>query len=422
MVSQIVLKTLLTLTALAQATPANASVTPASHGYAVAEVQALLGVLGYSAGAVTGRMNPQTLTALSLFVTTHPGTTSLTSRLSRAVTELGPEKTPTPAQTAALAADLALWPQFARKPVSEAWPAWAAAAGLPSPSAWVPENWLTLAHLSAVRVTRLHQWPYRAEAGDSWSRLAFAAQLPESGFSAANQVHGSTLWVGQPIHWTVSSPLKPATPPAQPAPASSVPATPAPTPPPSLPSTSGVYSNLRPVASLVWWNPNTAGVDRLLNAERHFHMAVDVSVTGQWAVTHPKLIYRLVQAGNELDIGGYSGANLDQLPAWGVTQELTWSNQVLRRLTGSPANYVIFPETPNAIVTTRAAQLNLTAMAANQVWWAPSPSRVAAWLTGHPNQILLLAGPYNQWWSLLDRLQTRHFVFETVAQIWAQQP
>ncbi|NMP23332.1 peptidoglycan-binding protein [Sulfobacillus harzensis] len=399
-------------------------------GYTVAEIQADLGVLGFNAGAVNGRVSGSLLQAADDYAAAFGLQSKAGIKTDLAVTlkVLGTVPSGTHGTVVlAVESDLKTLGLY-HGPLNGQWSSALETAiksfqtklGQPGDGVLSAATLQNIAHLTAVRVTAQHHWSYQAQAGDTLRALAFAAGLPYQGFLNANNEHGSSLWAGQTIHWTTASakPSKPAQSPSPTAPNHKSPPS-SPTLPASPPST-GVLANLKPVADLVLLNPRTAEVRALIRAEESAHVSLDVSVSGQWALTHANLMQTLSRLGNELDLSGYSGENLNQLPGWGVQQELSWGMAAFQKSTGSAPTFLIMRAQPNQTVKQDADKLHLVAMAPNQVIRAQkqrTATTIAA-LLAKPNQVVEVTVPLN-WSGLFHTLKGKGFVFETLGQIWA---
>ncbi len=402
-----------------------------AHGYTVAEVQSQLGVLGFNPGPVTGQMSPQLLQsadeyasafgvkrrvpwAQQLDATIHamgtvPTVTqgALVLSVEDDLGKLGLDSAPLTGQSAAR--------------LTAAIKAFQQQVALPQTGTLTAPTLASLAHWTAVRVTASHHWPYQAQPGDSLSLLAWAAQLPAVGFEAANNEHGTSVDQGQPIHWatkTITTPPSP--PPKSPTKPSSL------TPPSSpTPGTTAVLANIRPVSDLVVMTPDASQVNSLLDAEAGTRVSVDVAVTGEWAELHPGLVKALQQAGNDIAVTGYSGKNLNVLPRWGVLQELNWAVHAVRSSTGQSPTFLFAVQRADPVVIQAAGSLNLVPMSAQAVVHGSSAlsattAQLQQALLAHPNQTVALQGAVD-WPVLLRDLNSQHFVFESLSQIWAGQ-
>ncbi|MCL5115987.1 MAG: polysaccharide deacetylase [Firmicutes bacterium] len=402
------------------------------EGYAQAEIQAELGVLGFNPGPVTGRVSEQMLKSADEYVATFglQKNASFQSQLSATIHEMG--TVPSGAHGAlvlSVESDLSTlglyhgtlngqWSQS----LTDALSTFEHQIGQANTQSLTASTLTTLAHLTAVAVTARHHWAYQAQPGDSLALLAFAAHLPYQGFALANNLHGTSLWAGQTINWKTAKAKAPATTPAKSAPPPSAAASPGGG---GSSTSTGVLANLKPVADLVVLDPSPSDVKALAAAEAAANVTVDVSVSGQWALLHAHLVKALAQLGNELAISGYSGDNLNALPKWGVTQELTWGVHAMASASGTAPTFYIGVEAPNATVTSVADGLNLVAMAPNTVVGegrsvSGTTAALQAALLAHPNRVVEITGSVN-WTALFAGLKAKHFVFETLGQIWANQ-
>ncbi|MCY0898318.1 MAG: hypothetical protein OWU33_05180 [Firmicutes bacterium] len=406
-----------------------------SCGFSVAQLQAELGVLGYDAGPVTGVMNARTINAAASFEADFgPSGGPLSSRLAQLLTRMRPFHNRLEGPLVlAMESDLHQLGLYRGPYRSEESPSlrdglnqFAEELNMTPSTTISGPMLLTLAHATAVRVTAEHHWAYRAQPGDTLSFLAWAAGLPLSGFERANPSPSNRVQVGQPIVWKAVPPKvvpPPRSSPQQPmshsqSPTSTASAT-------GVPPITGVLANLDPVSDLVVMNPTDAELLALIQAEKARWEVVDISVTGAWALTHPGLIARLKALGNEIAVNGYTGTNLNELPSWGVSQELSWAKRAVASAAGSDPGYLVMTQRANALVSQVATRDNLIVMNPSAIITPARTPRlttkalVSALLT-HPNQIVLLDAPVV--WPLLFRdLAHHHFVFETLGQVWASQ-
>ncbi|MCY0880285.1 MAG: hypothetical protein OWU84_15285 [Firmicutes bacterium] len=408
-----------------------------ASGYAVAKTQADLGMLGYDVGPVTGVMNERTLSQAARFEAAFgvsPG--ALDARLATTVRSMGAVTGPLQGPVVlALESDLAQLGLYAGPYATRETPALSQALeqarqnlGLPATASISGTLLSAIAEATAIRVTARHDWTYRAQPGDTLSFLAWAAGLPLAGFERANPSPGNRVQVGQLIRWEVLAPppvvpkKTKTTPPASRTQKSS-PSRPISTS--TLPPVTGVLANLKPVSDLVVMNPTSKEASALIAAEDSSHEAVDVDVAGEWAVTHPQLMNALKALGNEIAISGYTGANLDALPRWGIAQELSWAQRAVAAEVGTPPTYLILAHRPTPSVRALASRDNLIIMTPSVVILSSHSTRrttaqVAAALLTHPNQIVVVNAPV-RWRELFRELRRHHFVFETLGQVWASE-
>lgn len=401
-------------------------------GYPIAEVQAQLGVLGFDSGPVTGRVSRQLLKAADRYVTSFGirPKQPLEMQLSGTLTAMGtvPQSAHGPL-ILAVESDLMqlglyhgalhnVWSQS----LTQAVKSFDSKVGVASTVGLTSVNLTALAHWTSVAVAARHHWFYVAQPGDSLDLLAWAARLPVSGFSEANHVHGGTLAVGQPIRWIVNLPV-PRTPHSTPlhssAPASSSP----PSPSHSASPTTAVLANIKPVSDLVLMNPDAEQVQSLLTAQAVAGQPLDVAVAGDWALIHPGLIKSLAKAGDEIAITGYTTANLNTLPAWGVSQELRWSVGVMKSELGAVPTFLVTPVAADSTVVEAANRVHATPMSAAVLVpsMASAPAQTTAVikaLLAHANEIVAVSGNLD-FTKLFQKLSSEGFVFETLGQIWA---
>lgn len=426
------LQTVSSILSLALLTSGGASAAawqPGQTGYTVAEVQAELGVLGFNAGPVNGRVSSAMIRAAEDYSAAFGITpnTAFDVQLNHTINAMG--TVPSSAHgTLILSVEddlktLGVYGGTLRGTdtslLTQAISAFQKDAGLATTGTLTAGTLVAIAHLTAVHVTAHHHWPYHAQPGDSMAALAFAGHFPYAGFLRANNQHGSTLWAGQIIHWRTAKASTPSQ--TTQSPQSSSPASQSPTSSTGTPVSTGVLANLAPVSDLVVMNPSARDVEALATAEGVAGVSLDVSVSGQWALTHPGLMKSLVGLNNEVAINSYSGVNLNSLPAWGVKQELTWAVRAVQTETGTAPTFVLMGAHPNSTVIKAADTLTLIAMSPNVVLPADSSVKaVDAALVSHPNQVVEVSGTMN-WASLFASLKAKHFVFETLGQIWANQ-
>lgn len=446
LVSQAI-RSLLSVALLTSGGGATSHWQPGIKGYSVAQVQADLGVLGFNAGPVNGRLSETVSTASAVYRATFgwQSGTHMTESLQRTISAMG---TVSPSARGSLVLsvqnDLRLLGLYKgplngeiSSGLTSAIQQFQKVVGQSASGTLTAQTLLSLAHWSAVRVTAHNHWLYRAEAGDSLSLLAWASGYPYKGFAAANASHGNQVDVGQTIHWksiaapAVKVPQKPRASNHPTTPKSNPPASPTPTnqgatPPPSAEnSVTGVLSNIKPIADLVVVNPSASDTQALLAQEQSRRIMVDVSVTGQWALLHPKLMHELVALGNQVVISGYSGADLNQLPKWGVMQEINWATKALSDTTNTTPTFLFLLSRPDSTVTEVADSDHLVAMYPNITVGSPNLAQIASSavqtaLLNHPDEVVALTSPVN-WNHLFSSLDQHHFIFETLGQIWANQ-
>jgi hypothetical protein len=188
----------------------------------------------------------------------------------------------------------------------------------------------------------------------------------------------------------------------------------------------GVFSNIRPVAALVLANPSLTQVQALAQVQSTWKGPVpllDVAVTGQWALLHPAWIKKLSQFGDEVDLTGYSGIALNQLPESDAAKELNWATQAFHIIGDPVPAFVVGPWVPSAADKQAAAALNLSLMTPTTVVSASSSACLNA-LLHNPQGIVVATSsaiPQN-FHQFFETLKGDHFSFLTLGQIWAQQP
>lgn len=392
------------------------------QGWTIAQLQGDLAGLGYDAGPESGVMTTKTLTAAADFVTQFGSRPqkNLIDEVNAQLRQL--PSWPTGGHGAAVLAVqnwLGAWHLY-RGRIDGTWSPsldhavkkFQTAVGLNASGRLTGQTLALMAHLFAVRVAYQKRWPYQAQSGDTLTDLAFATGLPLSTLKRANTAHGSMLWRGQTLYW--SAPV-----------ASSLPSrvvTPSPAP---GGLTSSSPQSLYPVAAMVWVSPDTQTVKALLTAEKlkSHPLLPDVSVSGQWALEHPRLVRALSRAGNEIDICGYSQSVLNRLPLWGVRQELQWSERVLASELGVAPTFLVTSEPSNAVVQHAASDMGLLELPATQYMHVASGDQQALvqFLVTRQNGLLVVNGSMTekQWQALFGALKDRHFSFLTLGQLWA---
>lgn len=408
---------------------------PAKHwqvgdtGYRVAEVEAELGVLGFDAGPVNGRVSQRMLQGADDYVAAFGllAHRSVRTDLKKTIKAMGTVPGGTHGTLVlAVENDLRMLGLY-HGPLNGQWSSQLKTAiqtfdhkmGQPADGTLSPSILTLIAHMTAVRVTARHHWAYQVRPGDTMSSLAFASGLSYQGFLNANHQHGAQLDVGQTIHWHtarhVSSKTSrsPSTPRDSKSPTSS-------SSPSQSGSSTGVLADLKPISDLVVYNPSASDVHSLMAAEEKAHVSVDVAVSGQWALTHPTLMHTLSRLGNELDLNGYSGQSLNSLPAWGVKQELTWGVHAFQDSLGRAPTFIISTAPPNSTVKSAADALKLVTMSPSEVLTSKKnrTERALAALLSHPNRVVEVSEPLD-WPRLFRDLKAKSFVFETLGQIWA---
>ncbi len=438
-----------TILSLALLTPAGSNhpaLNTGAKGVSVAQLQANLDLLGYDAGSVTGSVNGQTLNAIDHFITQWGlgAHTNLSQQVTRALNSIQPWPTPWHG-TALLAAQdwLAGWHLY-KGPLNGQWNTetknalekFLSDVGIQN-SGITTADLSLMAHLEAIRVAYLHHWTYYAQPGDQLSQIAWTINMPVPTLQALNPAHGFILWVNQAVHWakSVSTPVsskepRPATQAsgglknqkgkAKSQPTKTPQAVSSPTP-----VSTGVFSNIRPVAALVLANPSLAQVQALVGVQSSWKGPVpllDVAVSGQWALLHPEWIKKLEQVGDEIDLTGYSGIALNQLPQSATAEELNWSAQAFHIIGVSVPTFVVGPWVPSAANKQAAVALNFSLMTPTTVVSASSAASLNA-LLHDPQGIVVAASsaiPQN-FHKFFETLKDDHFSFLTLGQIWAQQ-
>ncbi|OLZ12244.1 peptidoglycan-binding protein [Sulfobacillus thermosulfidooxidans] len=423
------------------------------HPVAVASLQADLDVLGFNAGPLDGQMSTRTYQAMAEFVTQFGQSPSQSleqqvSQIVKSLPNLGTELSGT--SILAMQSWLTRWHLYHGPLNGQSSSAFMQAirrfernTGIPVTSQLDGTTLATLAHLAVITQAAHHHWTYVAEKGDQMRQLAWAAGLPLSQFESLNTLHGNLLWVGQVVNLSATTPSKThpsiqsvhqhpettapnhgTTSPSPHNSSSSVPSTPSQnvsTPAPS----SAIFSNIQPIAAFVVYNPSRKVLTALLQAQKSFpHDLIDVAVTGLWAVNHPQCMKLLAQSGNEIITSGYTGISLNQLPAWGVRQEITWAKRAIQTTTGIAPVFVSQPSTFDQSITSLIDGLNMIAMSPNVMLSSSSWSTnlVTSMLLSHEDQIVGTTDypqSVEQWGSFFKALQSHHFVFLTLGQIWA---
>ncbi len=283
---------------------------------------------------------------------------------------------------------------------------------------------LSLIHLWGIHQAFVHDWIYRAEPGDTLTEVALATGQSTATVARDNPQHGAILWVGQRVNW--SAPVKPSAPqppksvtpelvpPSKPSSGQSVPH-------PSAPLT-GVLANLNPLAGLVLMNPSAHCLKTVLKVDPAFE-PVAAAVEGQWALLHRQLVAAWVARGHSLAVDGYSTTALAKLPLAAVSQELSWSEAVVRRITNTnQPTAVVLPTTGGYAVDAARNQYlswltpSVKVTAAGGRRW---PAIVVHQLLVHPNQLVAVSPPSwsGAWPTLFANIHRRRIILETLRQI-----
>ncbi len=416
---------------------------------AVASLQANLDVLGFNAGAPNGHISASTYQAMTKFVTQFGQRSSepinvQVAHIVRSLPDLGTHLSG--ASILAMQSWLARWRLYhgalngqSSTALIHALNLFQQDTGIPRTNQFNGQTLATLAHLAVVSEAISHHWQYTVEPGDQMRQLAWVAHIPLKQFEAMNGQHKQVLWVGQVIHFTQTA--KKMHPPHQPThhrrpsepitkkktrpfktlhhssttrkPASSSPA----------PST-GVFSNIQPIAAFVVYNPSSSSLTALLQAQKSYpHDFIDVAITGQWAINHSDMMKKLAQRGNEIVMSGYTGVSLNQLPEWGVRQEIQWSQRAFEDAIGNKPAFVTQSAPFSPKIRNDLSALNVVSLSANVM--APSPwstANTVSMLLTHPDQIvgtIVYPNSITGWQGFFRQLQHHHFVFLSLGQIWA---
>ncbi len=402
-----------------------------TSGTTVAQLQGELDVMGYNAGPVTGHVNDQTLSAAAQFATQFGlvQRQSFQNQVSMALLSINPWPTQWHG-TALLAVQdwLTSWKLYhgplngqMTRTTGTALKTMLARLGIKS-STMTASDMELMAHLEAVRLAFGQHWVYVAQPGDELSQIAFSIGMPLSRLKALNSAHGGILWVGETVHWygqRQTQPKKSAPAAQSTSSVSSAHVSPAP------PISTGVLTNIRPVAALVIANPNQIQVKSLIAAQAQSPSpvpTVDVSVSGQWALMHAGLVKQLEIMGDEVDLTGYSGMPLNQLPQNATEQELTWATSAFRALNETVPTFVVGPWIPTVSDKSAATALNFVMMTPSVVVSTSSVKCLDDLLT-HPQGVVVAQGqaiPKN-FSQFFRTLRSSHFAFLSLGQIWAQQ-
>ncbi|MCY0907233.1 MAG: peptidoglycan-binding protein [Sulfobacillus thermotolerans] len=415
---------------------------------AVATVQAQLDVLGYNAGPLTGQVTPNFYHSVANFVTQFGigPKASFTTQVADIVRTLPALPSyVSGASVLAVQSWLQEWKLYQgalngrmSPTLSQSVKKFQTIAGLSATGVLNGPTLSALAHLATVRVAAHKRWTYAAQPGDKMRLLAWAAGVPLKTFERANAEHGTLLWVGQPVVFypkvsahtnPIQKPDKRASSPRVKIPAhrdlSSVQSQPAAqsSSGSSTPST-GVLSNLQPIAAFVLYDPQKAVIQALLSAQKRYpHALIDVAITGEWALTHTRLMKALAKSGNEIIMDGYSGVSLNTLPDWGIRQEVTWSVKALSQTTGQTPVFISQSVPFQSSVLGEISAQNVIALSPSvvvtQSHWATVMVHA---LLDHPEGVVgSVYGPQSSqgWDRVFQRLATDHFVFLTLGQVWA---
>lgn len=428
------LAALLSLALVSHGSPADPVLTASSPGITVAEFQSSLLGLGYDPGPISGQMDPETLMAAASFATQY-GVSSKKTIVAEAASRFQQTTTSPRRWSPALTLNAQVWLQrwhLYSGPLSgrlnqatqKALVAFLKQMGL-STKSFTARDLRLLMHLETIRLAYNNHWVYRAEPGDSLSQIAFSINMPGSQLQALNPEHQGVLWVNQVVKW---SGLPKTT--TNPSPRTNTTSHHSSTPPSSAsttsaPITTGVLSNIRPVAALVILNPTTRQLQDLIQSQERTKKPIptlDVSLSGQWALLHASLVKTVVRLGDEVDISGYSGTSLVTLPPSAIGQELTWARRAFGDVLGTVPSFLVGSYTPSAALTAKASALGFIPMSPTVILRKGS-TKLNQTLLAHPEGIVVVTGAAipRHFLALFKRLATQHFVFLNLGQIWAQQ-
>lgn len=366
------------------------------QGAEVATAQLQLQWLGSGPPQITGRVDQSTVSALADFVV-RTGSVPTPDALTQATATAKPSP--------AFVKSVAQWLERRGLGKSPAvWQSFQRSVGLPPTGQPDRATLLAALHLRAIAVAAAHRWPYQAEAGDSWSLLAWAAEVPAQALEAKNPLHGGALWAGQTILWPAAE-AKTAGPPT-----------------PQRPN--ATFAGLRPLGALIFTDLTPEATSRLATVEERYRMGAAVAISGTWGLLHPNRLKALVQAGTSFAVTGFSDPPvLSKLPLAGVRQELQWGTSALAAL-GAPTTYVWSPE-PSSTVSEAVQAANLFLL--------PAPVQVRAtgakWsqtveqaVLDHPGQLVsvsLASAPTRGLSDLFATLKAHGMVLESLSQVWA---
>ncbi len=286
---------------------------------------------------------------------------------------------------------------------------------------------LSLIHLWGIRQAFVHHWAYRAEPGDTVTEIAVATGQSPATVARDNPQHGSMLSVGQRVRWSLPvmpsapQPPKPVIPEPMPIPKPSS-GRRTPVPAPTTPVT-GVFADLNPLAGLVLMNPSARCLRTVLRVDPATE-PISVAVEAQWALLHQQLVAEWVARGHSLAVDGYSTTALAGLPLAAVSQELGWSEAVVRRITGVGQ--------PAVVVLPTAAARVVSVVQNQRIPWITPRAKVSAaggrrWsaivirqLLAHPNQLVAVSSPGGSgtWPKLFGDIRRHRIILETLTQIW----
>ncbi|HBQ95643.1 MAG: polysaccharide deacetylase family protein [Firmicutes bacterium] len=421
-----------------------------SDPVSVASLQANLDVLGFNAGAPDGHISKASYKAMATFVTQFGQKSSepiniQVAHIVQSLPDLGTHLSG--ASILAMQSWLSSWHLYhgplngqSSTALIHALNVFQRDVGIPETNQFNGETLATLAHLAVVRQAAVHHWRYTAEPGDQMRELAWAAQIPLKQFESMNTQHNQTLWVGQVVHFSKSTKVLHSLPRPNHEPQRSGPTRKRVAQPRtpthshssrnsskttvSPPASTGVLSNIQPIAAFTVYNVPSVSLAALLQSQKSYpHDLINIAVTGQWAVNHSALMRQLGQSGNEIIISGYTGVPLNQLPGWGIRQEIQWSQKAIEETTGNKPVFVSQSEPFNSTARNDMSALNVISQSPDVM--APSPwssAKMVSLLLAHPDQIVgTNACPTNAagWQRFFGQLQRHHFVFLSLGQIWA---
>lgn len=280
--------------------------------------------------------------------------------------------------------------------------AFQSAAGL-SPDGSVNRSTLiALRRAIAWRLAATQHLSYRLGSPASLSLLALATGYPESALTAANHWSTASLAAGTTVRWPSSKP------------ASTLQAG----LPVSVPgSTQGIVALV-----VVGGSPQELGQ---LQAKSH-RLPFTAALFGEQVLTDPPAALALMHGGEEIELAGYSGVALNQLPQAAVNQEVSWGDGALAAVLHTPPRYLVTAGRLTSSVSSGATASGLTAVAPSVVLTG-SPSALVQKTTAdlkngailvYPDTAALVAA----WPGILTALRQKAFWPVTLAQLKAAQP
>lgn len=441
-----ILASALSFSLITHGAPTEKYIALGHHGYTVALMQCNLELLGYHVGS-RGTIDSKTISVLDQYVTNSgvSHTKTLSRQIADQVLSLNVSHPnsllQTTVQTWLQGMGIGKGQALSKTHYVAALKTFQKDVGLSVTGQITGRTLELLAHLESVHIGVKKRWTYTVQSGDTLERMALASGLSVHQIEQDNNMTTSQIQKGQILNWKapVSSHSHPssssttktpstkttsraqksgsATSPSSKTSKASAPTKTSSTQSPVVHST-GVFSNLQPVAALVVMEPSKSELSRLIADQKKWRQTLTIAVTGEWALTHPKVLRQAIHAGDGVALVGFSGANLNKLPSWGVKQELTWSQEALQSVLGQAPGFLIAPYAINARVSKLASSQGLVAMPTPITVSTGSTSSLLKTILSHPQKIISINHAV-AWPTVLSDLSHRHFHSLSLGQIWA---